>query len=55
MRKSERLRMLEMHVLRLEFQIEYLTETIKSLVEMNPMLPNLDANKWYSENYPKND
>jgi hypothetical protein len=49
MRKSERLRLLEMQQLRLEFRIEVLEATIAALVEKNGIIPpDLDAGKWYT-------
>ena len=48
MRKSERLRMLEMQVLRLEFELELTSAMLASLVEANNLpMPDLDAGKWY--------
>lgn len=48
MRKSERLRLLEMELLRTQFQLEYVTTAINLLLEENKLkAPNLDAGKWY--------
>lgn len=48
MRKSERLRMAEMNILRLEFEIEILKSAIEVLLEnSNLQAPDLDAGKWY--------
>lgn len=48
MRKSERLRLLEMQILRLEFQIESLNSVVQLLLDMNNVpKPELDAGKWY--------
>ena len=48
MRKSERLRLLEMEMLRMQFQIEYLSQAVTLLLEsMNVKQPDLDAGKWY--------
>jgi hypothetical protein len=48
MRKSERLRLLEMQVIRLEFQIESLNAVLQLLLDMNNLQrPELDAGKWY--------
>lgn len=48
MRKSERIRLLEMQVLRLEFRLEVLESAIAMLLENNKLpAPNLDAGKWY--------
>ncbi len=47
-RKSERLRLIEMQLLRLEFQIESLNAVVQVLLDMNNMpKPELDAGKWY--------
>ena len=52
MRKSERLRQLEMAVVRMDMHIELLTLSISNLLEtqgMAPMQPteSLDSGKWY--------
>ena len=48
MRKSERLRLLEMELLRTQFQIEVLQASITALLENNKIkAPELDAGKWY--------
>jgi hypothetical protein len=48
MRKSERLRLIEMQLLRLEFQIESLNAVVQVLLDMNNLQkPELDAGKWY--------
>jgi hypothetical protein len=48
MRKSERIRLLEMQLLRLEFQMESLNGIIQVLLDMNNLAkPELDAGKWY--------
>jgi hypothetical protein len=48
MRKSERLRLLEMQMVRMEFQVELLLESISSLLEKNKVSPpDLDSGKWY--------
>jgi hypothetical protein len=52
MRKSDRIRLLELEVLRQQFELEYLKATLHALLESNSMkLPDLDAGKWYT---PKN-
>jgi len=56
MRKSERIRLLEMQVLRLEFQLDSMRASIDALIELNSMqAPVLDANKWYTQKLSKND
>jgi hypothetical protein len=48
LRKSERLRLLEMEMLRMQFQIEYLSQAVSLLLESNNVKePDLDAGKWY--------
>ena len=48
LRKSERLRLLEMELLRSQFQIEYLTTAVNMLLDQNKVkAPDLDAGKWY--------
>lgn len=50
MRKSERLRLLEMQVIRMEFHIELLLESINALLEKNKVSqPDMDAGKWYQK------
>ena len=49
MRKSERIRLLEMEMLRMQFQIEYINTAIKLLLDENKVVgPDMDAGKWYS-------
>lgn len=49
MRKSERLRLLEMQVVRLEMMVELYTQTLCNLLESQGLSAptNLDAGKWY--------
>jgi hypothetical protein len=54
MRKSERLRQLELAVVRMEMHIELLNLSISNLLEtqgMTPMSPieSLDRGKWYKK------
>lgn len=54
MRKSERLRLAEMTILRLEFEIEILKSAIEVLLENNKLqAPELDAGKWYQSRLQK--
>lgn len=54
MRKSERLRMAEMQMLRLEFEIEILRAAVEALLEKNKIdAPDLDAGKWYRSRLEK--
>ena len=49
MRKSERIRLLEMEMLRMQFQIEYISKAIDILLQENKVAgPELDAGKWYN-------
>lgn len=55
MRKSERLRLLEMQMLRLEFQIDSLNAILQVLLDMNHLpKPELDAGKWYQRKLDEN-
>jgi hypothetical protein len=49
MRKSERLRLLEIHVVRLEMMIELYGQILTNLLESQGMKApeDLDAGKWY--------
>lgn len=50
MRKSERLRLLELEMVRMQFQIEYLNTAVKLLLEESKVVgPELDAGKWYEK------
>lgn len=54
MRKSERLRLAEFQILRLEFEIEILNSMLKTLLEANNLPePELDAGKWYDRRFNK--
>ena len=49
MRKSDRIRLLEMEMLRMQFQIEYLSTAVTLLLEENKVKgPDMDAGKWYT-------
>lgn len=48
MRKSDRIRLLEMEIIRLQFQIEYLNTAVNLLLqESSVKAPEMDAGKWY--------
>lgn len=48
MRKSERLRLLEMQVVRLEMLVELYSQSLNNLLESQGMdKASLDAGKWY--------
>jgi hypothetical protein len=49
LRKSERLRLIEMELLRTQFQVEILQAAVASILEANNLkTPDLDAGKWYN-------
>lgn len=48
MRKSERIRILELELIRQQYEIEYLKITLSALMETRDIpYNNLDAGKWY--------
>jgi hypothetical protein len=49
MRKSERLRLLEMKMVRMEMLVELYTQTLENLLQSQNMEPTLDADKWYKK------
>lgn len=54
MRKSERLRLLEMQIIRLEFELDLLNNMLATLLEANSLQqPQLDAGKWYRRRLEK--
>ena len=57
MRKSERLRLLEMQVVRLEMMVDLYTQTLSNLLESQGLSAptNLDAGKWYKAKLDKLD
>jgi len=57
MRKSERLRLLEMQVVRLEMLVELYTQTLTNLLESQGIQSptQLDAGKWYQAKLNKLD
>ena len=49
MRKSERIRVLELEVIRQQYELEYLKITLQAMMESKGMsLPEMDAGKWYN-------
>jgi hypothetical protein len=49
MRKSDRIRILELEVLRQQYELEYIKSTLHAFLESNNLpLPELDAGKWYN-------
>jgi hypothetical protein len=57
MRKSERLRLLEMQVVRLEMMVELYTQSLTNLLESQGFQSpsQLDAGKWYQAKLNKLD
>jgi hypothetical protein len=57
MRKSERLRLLEIHMVRLEMLVELYGQTLTNLLEYQGMknTDNLDSGKWYQSKVDKTD
>ena len=54
-RKSERIRILELELIRQQYELEYLKATLHALLESKGMaIPELDAGKWY-ERKPRRD
>lgn len=50
MRKSERLRLLELQVVRMEMHLELMSLTLENLLESQGMdSHSLDSGKWYQE------
>jgi hypothetical protein len=49
MRKSERIRVLELEVLRQQYELEYLKITLQAMMESKGLnIPEMDAGKWYN-------
>ena len=57
MRKSERLRLLEMQVVRLEMMVELYSQSITNLLESQGLKgpTDLDAGKWYKAKLDQTD
>lgn len=49
MRKSERIRLLELEVLSLQKDMEVLMSVLSSFVENKINLPDLESGKWYQK------
>lgn len=49
MRKSERIRQLELEVLRIGMELEFMQGIITALIENNSLNNDLDAGKWYKK------
>jgi hypothetical protein len=55
MRKSDRLRILEIQIVRLEFELDLVNNMLATLLEANSLAkPELDAGKWYQRRLDKN-
>jgi hypothetical protein len=55
MRKSERIRLLELQLIKIEFEIDLLNNMLITLLEANNLAqPELDAGKWYKRRLDKN-
>jgi hypothetical protein len=57
MRKSERLRLLEIHMVRLEMMVELYSQSLTNLLESQGLkVPtDLDAGKWYKAKMDQKD
>lgn len=57
MRKSERIRILELEITRINVEMQYLTGILGAFIEANGEInsANLDAGKWYSRKPDRND
>ena len=54
MKKAQRIRVLELEVLRQQYELEYLKATLSAFLESNNFkIPELDAGKWYSPKQSK--
>jgi hypothetical protein len=55
LRKSDRIRILELEVLRQQYELEYLKITMEAILEANKLnIPtSMDAGKWYSPSKKK--
>lgn len=55
MRKADRIRLLELELIRQQYELEYVKATLHAFIESKNMsLPDLDAGKWY-ERKPRKD
>ncbi len=55
MRKSERIRQIEIQLIKLEFELDLLNNMLVTLLEANNLpQPHLDAGKWYQRRLDKN-
>jgi len=50
LRKSERLRLAELEIIRLNYEIEYVKAMLSAIIEIGGMkTPDMDAGKWYNK------
>ena len=55
MRKSERIRLLEMQMVRIEYELDYMKACISAMLEReNVKAPEMDAGKWYNQRFNNN-
>lgn len=48
MRKSERIRILELELIRQQYELEYLKITLQAIMDSKGLtMPELDSGKWY--------
>ena len=57
MRKSERIRLLELEVTRINVEMQYLINMLSAFIEnsQTEIAPDLDAGKWYARKPNRND
>lgn len=55
MRKSERLRLLEIELVRLQMQVEFLSDVVANMLDSKNDQSDLDAGKWYVRKPQQND
>lgn len=55
MRKSERLRQLELEFVKMRFEIDLLTDIVKNLLDAGVPREDMESGKWYVRKQPKND
>jgi hypothetical protein len=49
LRKSERLRIVELELIRLTYELEYVKSMLSAIIEVGGLkAPEMDAGKWYS-------
>lgn len=48
MRKSERIRILELELIRLNYELEILRATVSAMLDKEFTVPDLESGKWYN-------